>query len=73
MTQPVVVIDQNFCVTTANNAFIEAFGVDRDDILSENFFSLGNRQWDIPEHRATDLPPWTRGGLSIPTTTAAIS
>ncbi|MBB3319531.1 MULTISPECIES: PAS domain-containing protein [unclassified Rhizobium] len=51
MTQPVVVIDQNFCVTTANNAFIEAFGVDRDDILSENIFSLGNRQWDIPELR----------------------
>ncbi len=25
MTQPVVVLDQRFCVTTANNAFIKAF------------------------------------------------
>ncbi len=51
MTQPVVVLDQYFCVTTANNAFIKAFEVDRDDILSQNFFQLGNGQWDIPELR----------------------
>jgi len=51
MTQPVVVIDQNFCVTTANNAFISAFKVNRDDIIAQNFFDLGNGQWDIPELR----------------------
>ncbi len=51
MTQPVVVLDQNFCVTTANNAFIKAFHVDREDILSQNFFSFGNGQWDIGELR----------------------
>ncbi|MDO3434641.1 HWE histidine kinase domain-containing protein [Rhizobium sp. CBN3] len=48
MTQPVVVLDQHFSVTTANNAFIKAFDVERDDILSRNFFGLGNGQWDIP-------------------------
>lgn len=51
MTQPVVVLDQNLCVTTANNAFIKTFKVERDDILSQNFFSLGSGQWDIPELR----------------------
>lgn len=51
MTQPVVVLDQHYCVTTANNAFINAFEVDREDILSQNFFGLGNGQWDIPELR----------------------
>ncbi|WP_311043980.1 PAS domain-containing protein [Rhizobium lentis] len=51
MTQPVVVLDQNLCVTTANNAFIKTFEVERDDILSQNFFRLGNGQWDIPELR----------------------
>ncbi|MBW9063361.1 PAS domain-containing protein [Rhizobium herbae] len=51
MTQAVVVLDQRFCVTTANNAFIKAFKVERDDILSEDFFGLGNGQWDIPELR----------------------
>ncbi|MBB3543860.1 HWE histidine kinase domain-containing protein [Rhizobium sp. BK399] len=51
MTQPVVVIDENFCVTTANNAFIKAFKVERDDIIAQSFFGLGNGQWDIPELR----------------------
>jgi len=51
MTQPVVVLDQHLCVTTANNAFIKAFQVARDDILSQSFFSLGDGQWDILELR----------------------
>lgn len=51
MTQPVVVLDQHFCITTANNAFIKAFEVEREDILFQNFFGLGNGQWDIPELR----------------------
>lgn len=51
MTQPVVVLDNNFCVTTANNAFIKKFNVARDDILLQDFFALGNGQWDIPELR----------------------
>lgn len=51
MTQPVVVLDRNLCVTTANNAFISTFNVDRDDTLGQNFFDLGNGQWDVPELR----------------------
>jgi len=51
MTQPIVVLDQNLCVSTANNAFLKTFEVERDDILDESFFDLGNGQWDIPELR----------------------
>ncbi|WFU12069.1 HWE histidine kinase domain-containing protein (plasmid) [Rhizobium sp. CB3090] len=51
MTQPVVVLDQGFCVATANNAFIRTFKVERDDILGRSFFDLGNGQWDIEELR----------------------
>lgn len=51
MTQPVVVLDQSLCVSTANNAFLKTFKVERDDILGESFFDLGNGQWDIPELR----------------------
>ncbi len=51
MSQAVVVLDRNLCVTTANNAFVKTFRVDRDDIIGENFFELGNGQWDIPELR----------------------
>ncbi|KQV83846.1 PAS domain-containing protein [Rhizobium sp. Root1220] len=51
MTQPIVVLDQNLCVTTANNAFVQTFEVERDDILGQSFFSLGSGQWEIPELR----------------------
>jgi two-component sensor histidine kinase len=59
MTQPIVVLDQRLCVTTANNAFIKTFQVDRDDILGESLFDLGDGQWDIKELReliATVIP-----------------
>jgi two-component sensor histidine kinase len=51
MTQAVVVLDRNLCVMTANNAFIKTFSVDRDTVLGESLFDLGNGQWDIPELR----------------------
>jgi two-component sensor histidine kinase len=51
MTQPIVVLDQNLCVATANNAFIKTFNVERDDLLGQSFFKLGNGQWDIVELR----------------------
>lgn len=51
MTQPIVVLDQTLCISTANNAFLKAFKVERDDILGQSFFDLGNGQWDIPELR----------------------
>lgn len=51
MTQAIVVIDRSMCVTTANTAFLKEFAVERDDMIGENFFELGNGQWDIPELR----------------------
>lgn len=51
LTQPLVVLDQVFCVTNANNAFIDAFKVDRDDVLGRSLFSLGNGEWDIADLR----------------------
>lgn len=51
LTQPLVVLDQGFSVTNANNAFIDAFRVERDDILGQSLFSLGNGQWDIADLR----------------------
>lgn len=51
MTQPIVVLNQNLHVITANNAFIKTFKVERDDILDKSFFSLGDGQWNITELR----------------------
>jgi two-component sensor histidine kinase len=51
MTQPIVVLDQRLCVTSANNAFIKTFKVERDDVLGQSLFDLGDGQWDIEELR----------------------
>ena len=51
MSQQVVVLDRNLCVTTANNAFIRTFRVEREATLGSGFFELGDGQWDIPELR----------------------
>ncbi|MFC3073191.1 HWE histidine kinase domain-containing protein [Shinella pollutisoli] len=51
LTQPLVVLDQNFCVINASNAFIHTFGVERDAVLGNSLFSLGNGEWDIPDLR----------------------
>ncbi|MCV3739496.1 histidine kinase [Rhizobium sp. TRM96647] len=44
-------LDKSFCVTTANNSFLKAFRVERDDVVGQSFFELGNNQWDIFELR----------------------
>jgi two-component sensor histidine kinase len=51
MTQPILVLDQNLCISTANNAFLKTFEVAKDDVLGEPFFALGNGQWNIEELR----------------------
>lgn len=51
MTQPIVVLDRNLGLLTANNAFIKTFKVDRDDILGQHFFQLGDGQWNVAELR----------------------
>jgi len=44
MSQPIVVLDQRFYVTTANNAFVKTFQVERDDLLGKSLFDLGDGQ-----------------------------
>ncbi|MCW8088258.1 HWE histidine kinase domain-containing protein [Sabulicella glaciei] len=48
---PLVVLDQDLRVTAANPAFLDAFGVERDDTIGQRLFALGDGQWDIPELR----------------------
>lgn len=51
ITQAIVVLDKNLCVTATNSAFLKTFEVEQDDVVGENFFGLGNGQWDITELR----------------------
>jgi two-component sensor histidine kinase len=48
---PLVVLDQDLRVVTANRAFHQAFRMNRQDIQGRPVYGLGNGQWDIPELR----------------------
>ncbi|MEW6585996.1 MAG: PAS domain-containing protein, partial [Nitrospirota bacterium] len=49
--EPLVVLDANLRVLTANNSFYENFHVSKEDTEGTLIYELGNRQWDIPDLR----------------------
>jgi two-component system, chemotaxis family, CheB/CheR fusion protein len=49
--RPLVVLDANLHVVSANESFFETFEVSRDETLNQRIYDLGNRQWDIPTLR----------------------
>jgi len=48
---PLLVLDQDLRVVTANRAFCQAFRMNLQDIHSRPVYGLGDGQWDIPELR----------------------
>jgi PAS domain S-box-containing protein len=48
---PLLVLDQNLHVVTANRAFYQTFRMNRQDIQDRPVRGLGDGQWDIPELR----------------------
>jgi two-component system, chemotaxis family, CheB/CheR fusion protein len=49
--EPMLILDNNFNVKTANNSFYTKFRVTKEETEGMSLFELGNRQWDIPELR----------------------
>ena len=49
--QPLVVLDGEFRVVSANRAFYETFHVKPRDTENRLIYDLGDRQWDIPKLR----------------------
>ena len=49
--QPLVVLDKNLRVKTANKAFYKTFKVNEQETEGVLIYDLGNRQWNIPELR----------------------
>src|SRR5579864_140696 len=49
---PLLVLDQSLRVVTANRAFHQTFGINRQDIQGRPVYGLGDGQWDIPELRS---------------------
>ena len=49
--QPLLVLDKNLRVKTANKAFYKTFQVNEQQTEGVLIYDLGNRQWNIPELR----------------------
>ena len=49
--EPLVVLDEELKVFTANNAFLETFRAVPEDTVGRVIYDLGNRQWDVPSLR----------------------
>ncbi|MEG3896420.1 MULTISPECIES: chemotaxis protein CheB [unclassified Microcoleus] len=48
---PLVVLDPDFRVNTANRSFYETFQVSQSETAKSSLFDLGNGQWNIPQLR----------------------
>ncbi len=49
--EPLVVLDAEFRVITANTSFYKNFNLSRANVEKNLIFDIGNRQWDIPALR----------------------
>jgi PAS domain S-box-containing protein len=48
---PLLVLDEQFCVQTANKSFFKAFRISSKQTMNRPVFELGNGQWNIPKLR----------------------
>jgi diguanylate cyclase (GGDEF)-like protein/PAS domain S-box-containing protein len=49
--EPLVVLDSNLKILTANLSFYDTFKVTPEETIGNFIYDLGNRQWDIPKLR----------------------
>jgi two-component system CheB/CheR fusion protein len=52
MREPLLVLDRNMQVKTANRAYYEKFGVVEEETEGKSLYSLGSGEWDRPALRA---------------------
>jgi two-component sensor histidine kinase len=57
--EPLLVLDENLRVVTANRSFYLTFKMQRQDVQGLPVYALGDGQWDIPELRSllADIAP----------------
>ncbi|MGI4791635.1 MAG: PAS domain-containing sensor histidine kinase [Janthinobacterium lividum] len=59
--EPLLILDANLCVRSANRAFYQTFRVSPEETEDELIYELGNGQWNIPALRTLleDIIPQT--------------
>ena len=53
MREPLIVLDTDLKVISANRSFYQTFKVDPKETEGQFIYDLGNRQWDIPKLRSS--------------------
>ncbi len=48
---PLLVLDENLCVMTANQAFLKHFQVTKTETEKQKIYEIGNGQWNVPKMR----------------------
>jgi two-component system CheB/CheR fusion protein len=51
LREPLLVLDKNLRIKTANNAFYKTFRVNENETEGVLIYDIGNKQWDIPDLR----------------------
>ncbi|HZR47098.1 MAG TPA: PAS domain-containing protein, partial [Candidatus Manganitrophaceae bacterium] len=49
--EPLLVLDKQFRVVSANESYYRTFRVRKDQVIGERVYSLGNQEWNIPSLR----------------------
>lgn len=49
--EPLLILDENFQIESANRAFYSTFQLDRQDVENQSLYEITDGQWNIPELR----------------------
>ncbi len=47
--EPLLVLDANFCVLSANRSFYQVFGLTKEAVENQRLYDIADREWDLPE------------------------
>lgn len=48
---PLIVLDENWCIISANHCFYDTFMLKPEDTILNSFYEIGDGEWNIPELR----------------------
>ncbi len=49
--EPLLVLDEKLCIQSVNDAFVQTFGIARENAVKHYLFEIGDGQWDEPKIR----------------------
>lgn len=47
--EPLLVLDADFCVRSANRSFYQVFGLKKEAVENQRLYDIADREWDLPQ------------------------